>query len=83
METDPRVTFCAELDHDKGYMRVWDDGGWTEYSGNQLTEAVRTVSRKARLTPQEREEIYKEKLAELAAAASGFDAGENSGMTMM
>lgn len=73
MQTDPRVTLCAELNHDKGYMRVWEDGEWVEYGGDQLTKAVRAATRKQLLKPHQREEIFETKLNEVK---------EPGGMTM-
>lgn len=77
LQTDPRVTLCAELNHDKGYMRVWEDGEWVEYGGDQLTKAVRAATRKQYLKPHQREGIYKEKLNELTVATPEFEADED------
>lgn len=84
MQTDPRVTLCAELNHDKGYMRVWEDGDWVEYGGDQLIKAVRAATRKQHLRPHQREEIYKEKLNEITAATPELEADEDidTGMQM-
>ena len=84
MQTDPRVTLCAELNHDKGYMSVWEDGEWVEYGGDALTKAVRAATRKQHLKSHEREEIYKEKLDELTAPAPDTEPDEDAdaGMTM-
>jgi len=84
MQTDPRVTLCAELNHDKGYMCVWEDGEWVEYGGDALTKAVRAATRKQHLKPHEREEIYKEKLDELTAPAIDTvpDEDQDEGMQM-
>lgn len=84
METDSRVNFCAELNHDKGYMRLWDDGEWKEYSGDQLTKAVRAASRKAHLKPEQRDDIFIAKLDELTSDSTepNMDEGESGGMVM-
>jgi hypothetical protein len=84
MQTDSRVTLCAELNHDKGYMRVWEDSEWVEYGGDALTKAVRAATRKQHLKPHQREDIYKEKLEELTAATPDFNADEDfdTGMQM-
>jgi len=82
IQTDPRVTLCAELNQDKGYMRVWEDGGWVEYGGDQLTKAVRAATRKQYLTPDQREEIFETKLDELAAVTSESDENEDADMGM-
>ena len=80
-QRDPRVTLCAELNHDKGHMRVWCEGFWMEFGGDQLTKAVRAANRKQHLTPEQREEIFESNITE-GIPTFIVDADEDSDMGM-
>lgn len=59
---DPRVTLCAEINHDKGYMHVWCGSYWVEYNAERLTEAVLAADQERHLTDEQREKIFEDTL---------------------
>jgi hypothetical protein len=78
-ETDPRITLCAEINHDSGYIRARDGSCWVEYSAARLTEAIRAADSKQHLTPEQREQIFEDKLNE-GNPEYGEDEDESEGM---
>ena len=76
-QSDPRIILCAEINHDKGHMRVWCEGLWMEFSGDQLTKAVHAATRKQNLTDEQREEIFESNINE---GIQSFNEHEDSDM---
>ena len=80
-QNDSRITLCAELNHDKGHMRVWCEGFWMEFSGEQLTKAVLVANHDQHLTPEQREEIFEANINE-GVPIFNIDEDTDMGMQM-